>query len=602
MTKYILFGAGKIAAEAINMLEPQNISFVIDNNTEKQGTDIQGIPIYSLEYAKSKIGNSGVVIAVSKKFVDEIKAQLIENGIDHIIMYSDLKADIIKEKIKARTNYIEVYNKAIRWIDMNTIKDEGIICNTSLKKSYPEVTGYYIPTLIKWGYRDRAVSYARWLCSIQKDDGSWYDTDNEAPYIFDSAQILKGLIAVREIYPQADEHIIRGCEWILSRMDENGRLVTPVKDLWGEERTCSELIHLYCISPLIDAARIFDKPKYEIKAKKILEYYKKEYYNSIMNFSLLSHFYAYVMEALVDLGETDMACEAMSKIADIQKNDGSVSAYNDVQWVCSTGLFQLALVWYRLGELEKGNKAFEFACKLQNESGGWYGSYIIDKENKEDNTYFPDAEISWAVKYFLDALYFKNKLTADMCADSLSGHFFNIDSCDKKYKIIEGELCKHSKISVADIGCGFGRYLKQLSLHYPANSYFGVDLSQKIMESMPDNINKKEGALTNIPYHDNSFDITYACEALEHTIDIKSSVREMARVTKNGGKIIIIDKNIDKLGTLEIGECEQWFDVECLKNIMLEFCSEVKFITDISESEEANDALFAAWIGRVKNS
>ncbi len=602
MAKYVLFGAGKIAAEAINMIEIQNISFIIDNNADKQGTDIQGIPIYSLECAKDKIGDSSVVIAVSKKYADEIKTQLIENGINRIIMYSDLRTDIIKEKIKARIDYIEIYNKAINWIDVNTIEGEGIICNTSLKKSYPEVTGYYIPTLIKWGYRDRAVSYAKWLCSIQKADGSWYDTDDNEPYIFDSAQILKGLIAVREIYPEVDDNIIRGCEWILSCMNEDGKLVTPSEQLWGDTNTCSELIHTYCISPLIDASRIFNNPDYEIKARKIFNYYKKDYYESIMNFSLLSHFYAYVMEALVDLGETDMAHEAMSKISDIQKADGSVPAYNNVNWVCSTGLFQLALVWYRLGELEKGNKAFEFACKLQNKSGGWYGSYIIDKSSKENNTYFPDEEISWAVKYFLDALYFKNKLTADMCADSLSDHFFDIDSCDEKYKIIKSEICKHSKISVADIGCGFGRYLKQLYAHYPDNSYYGVDLSRKIMQSIPDNINKKEGALTNIPYPDDSFDITYACEALEHAIDIKSSVHEMARVTKNGGKIIIIDKNIDKLGAWELGESEQWFDVEQLKNIMLEFCSEVKCVTDISENKESQDDLFVAWIGEIENS
>lgn len=599
MTKYILFGAGKIAAEAINMIEPQNIKFIIDNNRDKQGTNIQGIPIYSLENAKNKIGDSSIVISVSKKFVDEIKAQLIENGINRIIMYSDLRADIIREKIKTRTNYIEVYNKAIDWIDANTVDGEGIICNTSLKKSYPEVTGYYIPTLIKWGHRERAISYAKWLCSIQKPDGSWSDTDDNAPYIFDSAQILKGLIAVREIYPDVDDNIIRGCEWILSRMDDVGRLVTPSEQLWGDTRTCSELIHIYCLSPLIDASKIFSNPDYEIKARKIFNYYKKEYYESIMNFGLLSHFYAYVMEALVDLGEIDMAREAMAKIADIQKDDGSVPAYNNVNWVCSTGLFQLALVWYRLGELKKGNKAFEFACKLQNKTGGWYGSYIIDKNTKENNTYFPDDEISWAVKYFLDALYFKNKLTADICADSLSEHFFDIDSCDEKYRIIESEICKHSKISVADIGCGFGRYLKILSAQYPNNNYYGVDLSQKIMQSIPDNINKKEGVLTNIPYPDNSFDITYACEALEHTIDIKTSIREMVRVTKKEGKIIIIDKNIDKLGVLELGECEQWFDVDELKNVMLAFCSKVKCITNISENKDAHDDLFVAWIGTV---
>ena len=81
--------------------------------------------------------------------------------------------------------------------------------------------------------------------------------------------------------------------------------------------------------------------------------------------------------------------------------------------MCSTGLFQLAIVWYKLGNIEKGNRALEYATKLQNKSGGWYGSYgdyeKMDGRNKEYfPTYFPISEISWAVKYFLDAIYYKN--------------------------------------------------------------------------------------------------------------------------------------------------------------------------------------------------
>ena len=137
----------------------------------------------------------------------------------------------------------------------------------------------------------------------------------EAPYIFDSAQILKGLLAVREIYPKVDNHIIRGCDWILQQMTEEGQLVTPVKDAWGDDiRTCSELIHMYCLAPLVQAANVFNRPDYEEKAYKILEYYKTNYYNEIMNFGLLSHFYAYVMEALLDMGEIQIAEEAMKKM------------------------------------------------------------------------------------------------------------------------------------------------------------------------------------------------------------------------------------------------------------------------------------------------
>lgn len=43
---------------------------------------------------------------------------------------------------------------------------------------------------------------------------------------------------------------------------------------------------------------------------------------------------------------------------------------------------------------------FNYACKLQNKSGGWYGSYLSEENENEINTYFPNSEISWAVKYF----------------------------------------------------------------------------------------------------------------------------------------------------------------------------------------------------------
>ena len=128
---------------------------------------------------------------------------------------------------------IEYYNKAIEWIKNNTINGQGITVTSKKKIIYPEVTGYYIPSLLVWGEKEIAISYAKYLCSIQKEDGSWYDSTDSAPYVFDSAQILKGLIAIRKILPEVDTHIIKGCDWILSNMQENGRLTTPNKDDWG---------------------------------------------------------------------------------------------------------------------------------------------------------------------------------------------------------------------------------------------------------------------------------------------------------------------------------------------------------------------------------
>ena len=273
-------------------------------------------------------------------------------------------------------NRVENYNRAINWIRNNTISGNGITVTSKQQIIYPEVSGYYIPTLIKWGEKDLAISYAKYLCSIQKDDGSWYDSQDKAPYVFDSAQILKGLVAIRDILPEVDDHIIRGCDWILSNMQEDGRLTTPSKDAWGDnEDYCSELIHIYCLSPIRDAGMIFGKPEYEEAVTSVLEYYKKNMMDKIRNFSLLSHFYAYVMEGLYDLGEVELCRESMYRLEKYRNRKGAIPGLNDVQWVCSTGLFQLAIVWYKLGELEKGNSLFYYALDLQNESGGWYGGY-----------------------------------------------------------------------------------------------------------------------------------------------------------------------------------------------------------------------------------
>lgn len=314
-------------------------------------------------------------------------------------------------------NKLFYFNRTLNWIHNNTIDGKGITVTSKKRVIYPEVTGYYIPSLLQWGERELALAYARHLCAIQKEDGSWYDSADRAPYVFDSAQILKGLIAIRPLLPEVDEHIIRGCDWILSNMQPDGRLTTPDKGAWGNnEDFCSELIHIYCLSPIREAGQIFNKPEYLDAVDKILAYYKREKLDRIENFSLLSHFYAYVMEGLYDLGEIDLCRASMLRLEAYRNKKGGIPGLKDVPWVCSTGLFQLAIVWYKLGDLERGNSLFYYALSLQNKSGGWYGSYPAPSlfaplyRGRKKPYYFPDEEISWACKYFLDALAWKNKL------------------------------------------------------------------------------------------------------------------------------------------------------------------------------------------------
>ena len=497
-------------------------------------------------------------------------------------------------------NKLHFYQRTLNWIYYNTVEGNGIAVTSKKHILYPEVSGYYIPTLMMWGERELAVSFTKHLCSIQKDDGSWYDSSDKEPYIFDSSQILKGLISVREILPEVDKNIIKGCNWILSNMHPDGRLATTNENIWeNDEDFYSELIHIYCLSPIRDAGKIFNKPEYVEAADKILAYYIKEKRERIENFSLLSHFYAYVMEGLFDMGQIDLCRDSMMRLEKYRNRKGGIPGLKDVPWICSTGLFQLALVWYKLGDLARGNSLFYYAISLQNESGGWFGSYPAPSffarfyRGRNKPFYFPDEEISWANKYFLDALAYKEKLEFE----KQSPNFLDkIDQNDGRYLLIRNLLQNSEKpLKICDVGCGKGRYLKRLAADLPGNKYFAMDISADVMKSVECVEEKRLGTITNIPYQTNSFDLVYCCEAFEHAINIRGAFKELCRITKNGGKFVIIDKPFEKLGQLEIYEWEQWIKDEDMKSFASECHCDLEIVPSVPY-ENKDDGLFRAWI------
>ena len=315
------------------------------------------------------------------------------------------------------------FEKAREWIFQHTIGDnDGITVTDKQQVLYPEVTGYYIPSLLSIGETELAKSFARYMCKIQKENGAWYDAFDEYPMMFDTGQILKGLVAIREELPEVDGNILRGVEWLLSCMTEEGRLVCDGND-W-EEDFKSELILLYTLSPIFEAARIFDRPDFAEKANAVLDYYINNRYDQIVHFSMFSHYYAYVIEALADCGREDVAREAMKNFEPYVKRNGAIYALKSVRWYCSAAMFQFAVIWYKLGEKEKADKTFDFTCSLQNKSGGWYGSYASSKIGEfinyilqgfrvSRNMYLKHEEISWAVKFFIDAKVLKDKAEQD---------------------------------------------------------------------------------------------------------------------------------------------------------------------------------------------
>ena len=373
---------------------------------------------------------------------------------------SDLK--FLREKASAKMRSEKKvsfrFGEAWRWLKAREILGEGIGTSDRTNQSYPEVTGYIIPSILDWGERDMSIRLAEWLISIQNPDGSWNASDNKIAYTFDTGQILKGLISLVDEKPQYKEAIIKGCDWIMTKQRTDGSIETPDDSAWGLPggKCVPEAIHLYALQPILAASKKWNIPKYEECVKKALGFYLAQ--PDLTDFNTLSHFHAYIIEGLIDLGQTDRAKKAMAEIEKYQNKNGSVPAYPDVRWICSTGLFQYAVCWYKLNDLQKGNKVFAYACKLQNKSGGWYGSYGKKAE------YFPNEEISWSVKYFLDALHLKIR-----CEFNSSAHIFpaHIKESDGRYALIEEELQKNNGKKVIDIGCGKGRFISKLKERNP---------------------------------------------------------------------------------------------------------------------------------------
>jgi hypothetical protein len=83
--------------------------------------------------------------------------------------------------------------KTLEWIKENTISNAGVRAWPG-GPAYPEVTGYLIPTLLKYGENELAQQYANWLISIQRDNGSFPGLDGQVSRIFDTAACVEGLV------------------------------------------------------------------------------------------------------------------------------------------------------------------------------------------------------------------------------------------------------------------------------------------------------------------------------------------------------------------------------------------------------------------------
>lgn len=97
--------------------------------------------------------------------------------------------------------------------------------------------------------------------------------------------------------------------------------------------------------------------------------------------------------------------------------------------------------------------------------------------------------------------------------------------------------------SVLEIGCGIGRWASLVEKHY--TNYTGIDISLEMVKIAAERVNSPFLVMKadRLGFSDETFDLVFSITVLHHIpYDIqKEAIKEMCRVTKKGGYILIIE-------------------------------------------------------------
>lgn len=247
--------------------------------------------------------------------------------------------------------------------------------NGVFTQSYVEVTGYLLPTMLRWNAGDLALRCADWLLTQQNGDGSYNGLDG-VPRPFDTAAVVEGLTCMFEHtgdlrYSRA---AARAVEWMESQIAPEGYLYNSP----GNKTPCVYNLRASAI----------------IGNRKELRYWEGR---SLIGDRERSHYLAYAIEGLLNFGAQEQAMPLIQ----LAYNSGNrlQPFYVDFNWsphfadfdICASA--QMAILFYRVGlDAERHYAAVKHHI---HPNGG-----VPQSVNGHGDS---DArELSWGAKYLLD--------------------------------------------------------------------------------------------------------------------------------------------------------------------------------------------------------
>lgn len=474
-------------------------------------------------------------------------------------------------------------SRALAWIRDNHLPTGGIRVESGHPNAYPEVTGYTVPTLLEYGERELAVELVNWLLCIQHADGSFSDPVHGEKYVFDTGQVLRGLLAARDPVPQAVDAARRATDYLCSRMIDGGGGGFPPCYAGSD---CPETVLLYVLPPLAAASELFDDAACRDAVKHCRDFYTK--HPDFLKTGTLTHFLAYELEALIDLHEEELAEPVLDRLENEQKPDGSIRGKSKAGWVCIPGLAQLAICWYKLDRPEPADKAVAWLDVHQRPSGGFRGSLGRGAKYKQN------VEVSWATKFYLDAHLLRSR-------EFLSRHWRKfsqpVSADDVVGRLVLSCLDDGSRVLEADYGKG--RLSKIIQAAGPNVECVTPVLVPPNSSPPVSEASTGLGSIESLPYDEGSFDVVLSTEAVSHAVNPRRAVLELVRVTRPGGHLIIIDR-LSRSGSAGHPTWLKPPDAKWLSSILRHGCDQVAD-EPVGRDGSSSDEGLVAWTARKRS-
>ncbi|MCL5018905.1 MAG: class I SAM-dependent methyltransferase [Patescibacteria group bacterium] len=114
-------------------------------------------------------------------------------------------------------------------------------------------------------------------------------------------------------------------------------------------------------------------------------------------------------------------------------------------------------------------------------------------------------------------------------------HTHKINAAKKIIKNLNFKTC-------LDVGCASGYMISELAKSFPNVKYYGVDVYDKAISFAKRNYPKIDFRIASaekLPFKDNSFDLILFYETIEHVEHPLECLREIKRVLKKGGVLVL---------------------------------------------------------------